>query len=55
MFWISDRGIIVTVRVERGIIKVAEEIEIVEIKDTTIMTCRGVEIFRKLLDEGPYS
>ena len=42
----------VTGRVERGVIKVGEEIEIVGIKDTTTTTCTGVEMFRKLLDQG---
>ena len=52
VFSISGRGTVVTGRVERGIIKVGEEIEIVGIKDTTSTTCTGVEMFRKLLDEG---
>jgi len=52
VFSISGRGTVVTGRVERGIIKVSEEIEIVGIKDTTKTTCTGVEMFRKLLDEG---
>ncbi len=52
VFSISGRGTVVTGRVERGIIKVGEEIEIVGIKDTQITTCTGVEMFRKLLDEG---
>ncbi|TVZ38217.1 translation elongation factor 1A (EF-1A/EF-Tu) [Alteromonadaceae bacterium 2753L.S.0a.02] len=52
VFSISGRGTVVTGRVERGIIKVGEEIEIVGIKDTTKTTCTGVEMFRKLLDEG---
>jgi elongation factor Tu len=52
VFSISGRGTVVTGRVERGIIKVGEEIEIVGIKDTTTTTCTGVEMFRKLLDEG---
>lgn len=52
VFSISGRGTVVTGRVERGIIKVGEEIEIVGIKDTTKTTCTGVEMFRKLLDQG---
>jgi len=52
VFSIQGRGTVVTGRVERGIIKVGEEIEIVGIKDTTTTTCTGVEMFRKLLDEG---
>ena len=52
VFSISGRGTVVTGRVERGIIKVGEEIEIVGIHDTTKTTCTGVEMFRKLLDEG---
>ncbi|ARU54776.1 elongation factor Tu [Oleiphilus messinensis] len=52
VFSISGRGTVVTGRVERGIIRVGEEIEIVGIKDTTKTTCTGVEMFRKLLDEG---
>ncbi|AQA20006.1 translation elongation factor Tu [Halioglobus japonicus] len=52
VFSISGRGTVVTGRVERGIIKVGEEIEIVGIKDTQTTTCTGVEMFRKLLDEG---
>src|SRR5574344_1888438 len=52
VFSISGRGTVVTGRVERGIIKVGEEIEIVGLKDTTKTTCTGVEMFRKLLDEG---
>ncbi|SOC22137.1 translation elongation factor 1A (EF-1A/EF-Tu), partial [Alloalcanivorax xenomutans] len=52
VFSISGRGTVVTGRVERGIIKVGEEIEIVGIKDTAKTTCTGVEMFRKLLDEG---
>ena len=49
---ISGRGTVVTGRVERGIIKVGEEVEIVGIKETQKSTCTGVEMFRKLLDEG---
>ncbi|HAD08381.1 MAG TPA: elongation factor Tu, partial [Porticoccaceae bacterium] len=52
VFSISGRGTVVTGRVERGIVKVGEEIEIVGIKDTETTTCTGVEMFRKLLDEG---
>ncbi|MAU86997.1 MAG: elongation factor Tu [Alphaproteobacteria bacterium] len=52
VFSISGRGTVVTGRVERGIINVGEEIEIVGIKDTTKTTCTGVEMFRKLLDQG---
>ncbi|MEM1435412.1 MAG: elongation factor Tu [Pseudomonadota bacterium] len=52
VFSISGRGTVVTGRVERGIVKVGDEIEIVGIKDTTSTTCTGVEMFRKLLDEG---
>jgi elongation factor Tu len=52
VFSISGRGTVVTGRVERGIIKVGDEIEIVGITDTQKTTCTGVEMFRKLLDEG---
>jgi elongation factor Tu len=52
VFSISGRGTVVTGRVESGIVKVGEEIEIVGIKDTVKTTCTGVEMFRKLLDEG---
>jgi len=52
VFSISGRGTVVTGRVERGIIKVGEEIEIVGIRDTQKTTCTGVEMFRKLLDQG---
>ncbi len=52
VFSISGRGTVVTGRIERGVIKVGEEIEIVGIKDTEKTTCTGVEMFRKLLDEG---
>jgi elongation factor Tu len=52
VFSISGRGTVVTGRIERGIVKVGEEIEIVGIKDTTKTTCTGVEMFRKLLDQG---
>ena len=52
VFSISGRGTVVTGRVERGIVKVGEEIEIVGIKPTLKTTCTGVEMFRKLLDQG---
>ena len=52
VFSISGRGTVVTGRVERGKVKVGEEIEIVGVKATTKTTCTGVEMFRKLLDEG---
>ncbi len=52
VFSISGRGTVVTGRVERGIVKVGEEIEIVGIRDTVKTTCTGVEMFRKLLDSG---
>jgi len=52
VFSISGRGTVVTGRVERGIVKVGEEVEIVGIKDTVKTVCTGVEMFRKLLDEG---
>jgi elongation factor Tu len=52
VFSISGRGTVVTGRVERGIVKVGEEIEIVGVKDTTKTVCTGVEMFRKLLDQG---
>jgi elongation factor Tu len=52
VFSISGRGTVVTGRVEAGIVKVGEEIEIVGIKDTVKTTCTGVEMFRKLLDQG---
>ncbi|MEY2700274.1 MAG: elongation factor Tu [Pseudomonadota bacterium] len=52
VFSISGRGTVVTGRVERGIIKVGEEVEIVGIKNTVKTTCTGVEMFRKLLDQG---
>ena len=52
VFSISGRGTVVTGRVDRGIVKVGEEVEIVGIKETTKTTCTGVEMFRKLLDEG---
>jgi len=52
VFSISGRGTVVTGKVERGIVKVGEEVEIVGLKDTVKTTCTGVEMFRKLLDEG---
>jgi elongation factor Tu len=52
VFSISGRGTVVTGRIERGIVKVGDELEIVGIKDTAKTTCTGVEMFRKLLDEG---
>lgn len=52
VFSISGRGTVVTGRIERGIVKVGEEVEIVGIKDTVKTICTGVEMFRKLLDEG---
>ncbi len=52
VFSISGRGTVVTGRIDRGIVKVGEEIEIVGIKETRKTTCTGVEMFRKLLDEG---
>jgi len=52
VFSISGRGTVVTGRVDRGIIKVGDEVEIVGIKDTTKTICTGVEMFRKMLDEG---
>ena len=52
VFSISGRGTVVTGRIERGVVKVGEEIEIVGIKDTVKSTCTGVEMFRKLLDAG---
>jgi elongation factor Tu len=52
VFSISGRGTVVTGRIERGIVKVNEEVEIVGIRETTTTTCTGVEMFRKLLDEG---
>jgi len=51
VFSISGRGTVVTGRVERGIIKVGEEIEIVGLKPTIKTVCTGVEMFRKLLDD----
>jgi elongation factor Tu len=52
VFSISGRGTVVTGRVERGIVKVGEEVEIVGLKPTVKTTCTGVEMFRKLLDQG---
>ncbi|WNC68993.1 elongation factor Tu [Thalassotalea nanhaiensis] len=52
VFSIQGRGTVVTGRVERGIVRVGDEVAIVGIKDTTVTTCTGVEMFRKLLDEG---
>ena len=52
VFSISGRGTVVTGRVERGVVKVGEEVEIVGIKNTVKTTCTGVEMFRKLLDQG---
>jgi len=51
-FSISGRGTVVTGRVERGIIKAGEEVEVIGIKDTVKTTCIGVEMFRKILDEA---
>jgi elongation factor Tu len=52
VFTISGRGTVATGRVERGIVKVGDTVEVVGIRDTTSTTCTGVEMFRKLLDEG---
>jgi elongation factor Tu len=52
VFSISGRGTVVTGRVERGIVKVGQEVEIVGIRPTVVTTCTGVEMFRKLLDQG---
>jgi len=52
VFSISGRGTVVTGRIDRGVVKVGDEIEIVGIRDTTKTTCTGVEMFRKLLDQG---
>jgi elongation factor Tu len=52
IFSISGRGTVVTGRIERGVINVGDEVEIVGIKDTLKTTCTGVEMFRKLLDQG---
>ena len=52
VFSISGRGTVVTGRIERGVVNVGEEIEIIGLKDTAKTTCTGVEMFRKLLDQG---
>jgi elongation factor Tu len=52
VFSISGRGTVVTGRIERGVVKVGDEVSIVGIRDTTKTTCTGVEMFRKLLDQG---
>jgi elongation factor Tu len=52
VFSISGRGTVVTGRIERGIVKVGDELEIIGLRPTTVTTCTGVEMFRKLLDEG---
>jgi elongation factor Tu len=52
VFSISGRGTVVTGRVEKGIVKVGDEVEIIGIRPTTKTTCTGVEMFRKLLDQG---
>jgi elongation factor Tu len=52
VFSISGRGTVVTGRIERGIIKVNEEVEIIGLQETTKTTCTGIEMFRKILDEG---
>ncbi len=52
VFSISGRGTVVTGRIERGVVKVGDEVEIVGLKETTKTTCTGVEMFRKLLDQG---
>ena len=52
VFTISGRGTVATGRVERGVLKVGNEVEIVGIRETVTTTCTGVEMFRKLLDEG---
>ncbi|AZG71619.1 elongation factor Tu [Shewanella livingstonensis] len=52
VFSISGRGTVVTGRVERGIVRISDEVEIVGVRPTTKTTCTGVEMFRKLLDEG---
>jgi elongation factor Tu len=52
VFSISGRGTVVTGRIERGIVKVGEEVEIIGIRNTQKTTCTGVEMFRKLLDQG---
>jgi len=52
VFSISGRGTVVTGRIEQGVLNVGDDIEIVGIRDTTVSTCTGVEMFRKLLDRG---
>src|SRR5262249_9010488 len=52
VFSISGRGTVVTGRVEKGVVKVGEEVEIIGLRDTVKTTCTGVEMFRKLLDQG---
>jgi elongation factor Tu len=52
VFTISGRGTVVTGRVERGVVKVGEEVEIIGLKETQKTVCTGVEMFRKLLDQG---
>ncbi|WP_094752577.1 elongation factor Tu [Psychromonas sp. CD1] len=52
VFSISGRGTVVTGRIERGIVKIGDEVEIIGLKETAKSTCTGVEMFRKLLDEG---
>ena len=52
VFSISGRGTVVTGRIEQGVVKVGEELEIIGVKETALTTCTGVEMFRKLLDEG---
>ncbi|WP_044367926.1 EF-Tu/IF-2/RF-3 family GTPase, partial [Vibrio fluvialis] len=52
VFSIQGRGTVVTGRIERGILRVGDEVAIVGIHETTTTTCTGVEMFRKLLDEG---
>ncbi len=52
VFSIQGRGTVVTGRIERGIVNVGDDVEMIGIKDTTKSTCTGVEMFRKLLDEG---
>jgi len=52
VFSISGRGTVVTGRIERGIVRINDELEIVGLKDTTKTICTGVEMFRKLLDQG---
>jgi len=52
VFSISGRGTVVTGRIERGIVRINDEVEIIGLKDTQKTICTGVEMFRKLLDEG---